>query len=71
MELPPDALAVLAELGRSLGRYDAQTQREAIERAGAGLERILASLRERDASLDRLRVGLSAAAGALAALILY
>ena len=28
MELPPDALAVLAELGRSLGRYDAQTQRD-------------------------------------------
>ena len=67
----PGARSALDDLGRSLGRFDAAAQYDAIGRCQQALEREAAELHGRAGQSMRLRLGLSVTAGALLAVTLY
>ena len=71
LDLPRGALDALDCLGRSLGRYAAAEQGAAIDRCAARLEAEARAAAANARDAPRLRFGLSLAAGALLALILY
>ena len=71
LDLPGTALDALDYLGRSLGRFDAASQGAAIDRCLAALGGAAGELHEKTRRDARLHMGLSLAAGALLAVILY
>ena len=68
--LSPGELAALAELGASLGRYDAALQGEALDRACAFLDRCAVKAARERQDQSRLSVVLGMAAGFFAVIVL-
>ena len=68
--LPKSCAQVLVSLGNSLGRYDADIQKCAIERCSAQIQAAQRSLRETAAVNKRMYVGTGSAAGLIIAIIM-
>ena len=70
LPLKEEDLQILRETGEVLGRYDGDSQRQAMEGLLARLEENLAEAREEEHRLFRVYVTLGAAAGLFACILL-
>lgn len=69
-DLPDNALAALLSLGNSLGRYDIELQKSAIERCEAVIQNELSAADKALVNNEKLYIGLGGGAGACLALML-